>query len=515
MIAEPAYLIAQTTTDRLSELPTIYADPKRLSDPIRLIEWVCNLRCARCPGEQNMELVCTNQLSQSFYRTTRRIEAGEELLIWFRRQDLQPLIIDYLSNLHISEAWLGQTLKATNPLQKDYEEYNNLNMKSLNTVNNTFTCSGCHSEFIYIYPYISHCLFKCQKQSTLQTIQWINHSTISINELPLQLTNKYSYQQTMNTLLYNNNNNTNTNTTNNNNSNSSNNYYQVNLNKLENLENITVTNDDNQLMNEKLFKQTDIQNQHYEKLSNKTIFQQTEYSIKQLNALHKKYLHKIHLNNNKLLKYTNTTTNNNNNKSNNNNTMYHLDTNSKKTKLKTTLLPLKSRNPLVEQLLQTLTIQKDADVNIHSSTLKKSSSSSLINSLSLAQNWCARCCITFRLTSDLVHHMRTCHNQSSKNINLKDRIISHHKNMLMKRKHLYNENNDNEENNELNVLHSIEQSCLSLSSSSSSSLETTVSTMSTSQTPITVISVNKSICSLCGEQFKEKHHLIRHMLSHT
>ncbi|KAK4468454.1 hypothetical protein MN116_007659 [Schistosoma mekongi] len=321
MIAEPAYLIAQTTTDRLSELPTIYADPKRLSDPIRLIEWVCNLRCARCPGEQNMELICSNQLNQSFYRTTRRIEAGEELLIWFRRQDLQPLIIDYLNNLHITEAWIGQTLKSTNSLSKDYEEFSNLNAKSLNTVNHN---------------------------------------------------------------------------------------------------------------------------------------------------------------------------------------------NSKKSKLKTTLLPLKSRNPLVEQLLQTLTIQKETDVNTQNSTLKKSissSSSSLLNSLSLAQNWCARCCITFRLTSDLVHHMRTCHNQSGKNINLKERIISHHKNMIEKKNHLHNEKNDNE------------QSYLSLSSSSSSSFETAVSIISTSQTPTTVISnnslLNKPICSLCGDQFKEKHHLIRHMLSHT
>ncbi|XP_018653375.1 hypothetical protein Smp_131300 [Schistosoma mansoni] len=132
MIAEPAYLIAQTTTDRLSELPTIYADPKRLSDPIRLIEWVCNLRCARCPGEQNMELVYCHQLGQSFYRTIRRIEVGEELLVWFRRQDLQPLVTEYLSNLHISEAWIGQTVKSTNVLQKDYEEFVNVH-KSLNT----------------------------------------------------------------------------------------------------------------------------------------------------------------------------------------------------------------------------------------------------------------------------------------------------------------------------------------------------------------------------------------------
>ncbi|VDP99773.1 unnamed protein product [Trichobilharzia regenti] len=134
MIGEPAYLIAQTTTDRLSELPTIYADPKRLSDPIRLIEWICNLRCARCPGEQNMELICTNHSGQSFYRTTRRIEAGEELLIWFRRQDLQPLLGEYLNNQTILEAWSGQTVKhSTNSQRRHFENLENLNTQSMNS----------------------------------------------------------------------------------------------------------------------------------------------------------------------------------------------------------------------------------------------------------------------------------------------------------------------------------------------------------------------------------------------
>lgn len=79
-----------------------------------------------------MELVYCHQLGQSFYRTTRRIEAGEELLIWFRRQDLQPLVTEYLNNLYISEAWIGHRVKATDLLQKDYEQFVNPH-KSFNT----------------------------------------------------------------------------------------------------------------------------------------------------------------------------------------------------------------------------------------------------------------------------------------------------------------------------------------------------------------------------------------------
>ena len=52
---------------------------------------------------------------------------------------------------------------------------------------------------------------------------------------------------------------------------------------------------------------------------------------------------------------------------------------------------LKSSNPMVEKLLQST-----------NPTLL----SSPINALNLSQNWCAKCNATFRMTSDLVYHMR-------------------------------------------------------------------------------------------------------------
>ncbi|VDP52403.1 unnamed protein product [Schistosoma margrebowiei] len=637
MIAEPAYLIAQTTTDRLSELPTIYADPKRLSDPIRLIEWVCNLRCARCPNEQNMELVYCHQLSQSFYRTTRRIEIGEELLIWFRRQDLQPLVTEYLNHLYISEAWIGNTVKATDLLQKDYEQFvnphksfnteycklyyddkvaterysdnnnNNNNNNLIEVMNRSmldphlksgstgrefcsskFQCSRCHDEFTYIYPYISHCLFKCQKQTIIQSIQWFNHHRfIESNEFPIELTNKYTYQKNIDLLLHNTMN------------------TPLNQNKLDHLEKNTIENDDDydvddddddtQLTIET--RSNKIGNQLKKVGNNEKMNELT--SMKNFNPLHRKYLHRIQSNHKivkpfKTLKQTTYIDNSSNN-------FY-----TKKSKLKTTLLPLKSRNPLVEQLLQTIMSHKiDSNVENNSSdlisnmtlSLKKpisSTSSSttmatmtmtttttptspLISSLALAQNWCARCFITFRLTSDLVHHMRTCHNQGNKYSNVKDRLVSHHKtinttDLINKRKQLSNENdnnnnemgllhsngqssisslttvrtspqitittatttthviikrkqlsneNDNNNNNEIGLLHSNGQSSISSLTTVRTSPQITITTATTTTTTTTTTvpsycsTLNKPICSLCGEQFKEKHHLTRHMLSHT
>ncbi|CAH8632912.1 unnamed protein product [Schistosoma haematobium] len=542
MIAEPAYLIAQTTTDRLSELPTIYADPKRLSDPIRLIEWVCNLRCARCPSEQNMELIYCHQLSQSFYRTTRRIEAGEELLIWFRRQDLQPLVTEYLNNLYISEAWIGHTVKATDLLQKDYEQFVNPH-KSFNTEYCKFQCSKCHDEFTYIYPYISHCLFKCQKQTIIQSIQWFNHHRfIESKEFPIELTNKYTYQKNIDLLLHNNMN------------------IPLNQNKLDHHEKNTIENDDYDVDDDDDDDGNDNDTQvTIETRSNKienqlqkvgNIGKMNELtSMKNFSSLHRKYLHRIQSNHKivkpfKTLKQTTYIDNSSDN-------LY-----TKKSKLKTTLLPLKSRNPLVEQLLQTIMSHKiDSNVENNSSnlisnmtlSLKKpisstsssttmatmtltttitttSPTSPLISSLALAQNWCARCFITFRLTSDLVHHMRTCHNQGSKYSNVKDRLVSHHKtinttDLINKRKQLSNENDDN---NEMGLLHCNGQSSISSLTTVRTSPQITITTATTTTTTTTTPTVlsycstlNKPICSLCGEQFKEKHHLTRHMLSHT
>nr|CAH8864660.1 unnamed protein product [Trichobilharzia regenti] len=458
MIGEPAYLIAQTTTDRLSELPTIYADPKRLSDPIRLIEWICNLRCARCPGEQNMELICTNHSGQSFYRTTRRIEAGEELLIWFRRQDLQPLLGEYLNNQTILEAWSGQTVKhSTNSQRRHFENLENLNTQSMNSNDNKFECPKCNSEFIYIYPYISHCLFKCQKQSVTQNIQLINQPPIS-NPYPNEINNDCLNQTRIDALLHNNNNNNFSNLIAENKSKE----VQSMLDKIgEDLSHGTIPPSICSSFINECHKS--VRGEATDQGRTNNLEQICELSSKTITSLHKKYLHKLHSNNKmlvnpKTLKQNTIITTNPIEDSHNN--VY------RKNKMKNNVLPLKTCNPLVEQLLQTLTSSVDNSLSSPelitapppppptATTTPKTNSSStiptgvkqsqptLLNSLTLAQNWCARCFITFRLTSDLVHHMRTYHNQSGRNTNHnKGRLISHnahiHSSDKLSRKEIY------------------------------------------------------------------------------
>ena len=94
----------------------------------------------------------------------------------------------------------------------------------------------------------------------------------------------------------------------------------------------------------------------------------------------------------------------------------------------------RSQNPIVETLLQ---------------SANNGNTTPFLPQLNLSQNWCARCNATFRMTSDLVYHMR-----------------SHHK-------------NDNP---------SAEQ--------------------------VKKAPKEKLKCDVCGETFKERHHLTRHMTSH-
>ena len=88
---------------------------------------------------------------------------------------------------------------------------------------------------------------------------------------------------------------------------------------------------------------------------------------------------------------------------------------------------------------------------------------SALNSQSV-QNWCAKCNTHFRLTSDLVYHMRTYHKKE-------DQISNVHQ---MLNQSSINTNKIQRENRELKYLK----------------------------------------CEICHETFKEKHHLTRHMTSH-
>lgn len=111
----------------------------------------------------------------------------------------------------------------------------------------------------------------------------------------------------------------------------------------------------------------------------------------------------------------------------------------------------RTSNPMMEKLLQLVTPARPAAQPSSKSTNGGSTTlSASFPSLQLAQNWCAKCNTSFRMTSDLVYHMRT-----------------HHKRDLDPASQGRRKDD------------------------------------------------NKLRCDVCGETFKERHHLTRHMTSHT
>lgn len=106
----------------------------------------------------------------------------------------------------------------------------------------------------------------------------------------------------------------------------------------------------------------------------------------------------------------------------------------------------------------------------------------LLNKQPIVQNWCAKCSIGFKLTTDLVNHMRTFHKKDSSPTS---NLIEYGSNKLV--------NNSNK----------LPESELMMSGL----LTSTHGSRSTSD-------VKSLRCDICNEVFKEKHHLSRHMTSH-
>jgi len=110
----------------------------------------------------------------------------------------------------------------------------------------------------------------------------------------------------------------------------------------------------------------------------------------------------------------------------------------------------RTANPMMEKLLQLVSSPRPATVSKSGGGGGCATLSASLPSLHLVQNWCAKCNTSFRMTSDLVYHMRTQHKRD-------------------------------------------------LDPASQGRRK----------------DANKLRCDVCGETFKERHHLTRHMTSHT
>ncbi|KER29504.1 hypothetical protein T265_03880 [Opisthorchis viverrini] len=484
MIADPAYLIAQTTTDQLPELPTVIVNPLQLSDPHRLIEWVCNLRSARYPGEQNVELIRDPTTGHSFYYIIRPIDAGQEMFVWFRRADINPLAERVLKQRLAVDAWLGLD-EASDMTQAACDQ-------TPGRVSASMQCELCNAEFRFIYPYIAHFLFKCGGHKLIREIQVhldgqtsshpnllprdtvcghqpvIKPSDGNSPSLSWKLKTHLRLPETIKdvvrvppvdvpglSLIQNS---------------SSSWYPQPNLPPEHQAgpvdgESVSATN-------------SRMKNKAYEKPprpipkpnSVRCFGEQKTQRRLEANKLQKQLCGQYQ-----------------NSQRNRKASCYPASSYPHKD----SPFASRTRNPLVEQLLQTI---------IHRLNQPAAGKTALplpSTSLRLAQNWCARCFTTFRLTSDLVQHMRTCHNKEQTGM----RIRAPPPERCASGQPVAEENR--------------RESMSTVDTYNSKATQQEQPPEARSRLEVADLTRTSLVCHLCGETFRERHHLTRHMTSHT
>ncbi|XP_038647714.1 PR domain zinc finger protein 8b isoform X2 [Scyliorhinus canicula] len=94
--------------------------------------WLRLVQSARDKEEQNLEAYVKN--GQLFYRSLRRIDKDEELLVWYGKELLELLL---LSNVRAQAKMNGSS---------------------------PYTCLDCSQRFQYEYPFLAHLRFRCQKR---------------------------------------------------------------------------------------------------------------------------------------------------------------------------------------------------------------------------------------------------------------------------------------------------------------------------------------------------------------
>ncbi|XP_053731555.1 PR domain zinc finger protein 8 [Synchiropus splendidus] len=123
--------IAQKSTDKRMKSYVFRVDPEAMRNSALVLSWLRLVQAARNAEEQNTEAFL--KAGQLYVRTTRDIQEEEELLVWYDQE---------LSHL------LGFTDVTT---RRSSEEY---------------TCGRCNQVFQNEFPFLTHCRFLCTQINT-------------------------------------------------------------------------------------------------------------------------------------------------------------------------------------------------------------------------------------------------------------------------------------------------------------------------------------------------------------
>uniref|UniRef100_A0A672G187 PR domain containing 8 n=1 Tax=Salarias fasciatus TaxID=181472 RepID=A0A672G187_SALFA len=118
--------IAQKSCDKRAKSYVFRVDPEAMRNSALVLSWLRLVQAARSREEQNTEAFL--KAGQLYVRTTRDVQEEEELLVWYDQE---------LSHL------LGFTDKTKE-----------------------FKCGRCHQIFKHEYPFLAHCRFLCPQVKT-------------------------------------------------------------------------------------------------------------------------------------------------------------------------------------------------------------------------------------------------------------------------------------------------------------------------------------------------------------
>ncbi|XP_069782831.1 PR domain zinc finger protein 8b isoform X2 [Narcine bancroftii] len=124
--------IALKSTDKRTVPYILRVDTSSANSSSEGLMWLRLVQSARDKGEQNLEAYVKN--GQLFYRSLRRIDKDEELLVWYGKELLELLL---LSNIRAQAKMNGSS---------------------------PFTCLDCSQRFQCEYPFLAHLRFRCQKR---------------------------------------------------------------------------------------------------------------------------------------------------------------------------------------------------------------------------------------------------------------------------------------------------------------------------------------------------------------
>ncbi|KAL3875719.1 hypothetical protein ACJMK2_033644 [Sinanodonta woodiana] len=127
---DSAHFIGLLTKDTLNDSHRISIDVRGERNATAILEWLPYIQAARTEEEQNMEAY-TKDDGKIYYRTLRIIRAKETLFVWYSKDFAQILGIP--------------TLKRSNA----------------NDPNRIYSCELCRQEFKFPFSYLAHVRFQC------------------------------------------------------------------------------------------------------------------------------------------------------------------------------------------------------------------------------------------------------------------------------------------------------------------------------------------------------------------